>query len=365
MYLLILLLIAQRLYEVAVGEKNFKRHEKELLTPLDVNEKRQMIIMHVLWFLSIITEYHIHGKLVSQPFFLAGLFILLFCQSVRFQTIKMLGTYWTHLPISFRHQKIVTDGPYNYLRHPNYLVVIIELALVPLLAGLYWSAIIFSLLNLLFITRRITIEERALSHLKEYQRIKMKKKLIPLLFSFTLLINVSWADNISFNSSDFKEAQEASTYFMFEGHSKKFGMVTTAFEGYAKKGELSFKETQEGFNNIRLTLDTNQIDTDNSMRDKKMQGKCLESHEYPLITVTIPEISKEQARQTVQGVMKVREKEVNLPIIITKKGNLYSGEASFSLTEADIPDPSIAIAKVEDKFVIKFQVELKENSSHQ
>ena len=87
MYLLILLLIAQRLYEVAVGEKNFKWHEKDLLIPLNVNEKKQMIIMHVLWFLSIIIEYHIHGKLVSQPFFFAGLFILLLCQSVRFQTM--------------------------------------------------------------------------------------------------------------------------------------------------------------------------------------------------------------------------------------------------------------------------------------
>ena len=358
-YILILLLIIQRLYEVSIGEKNFKRHQTELISPLNTKEKKQMILMHTMWFISMLLEYQIHGKIISQSSFIMGLAILFFCQYVRFQTMKILDGYWTHLPVAFKNQKIVDYGPYTYLRHPNYLAVTIEIALVPLLAGLFLTAGIFSLLNIIFILRRIKMEEAALNKLQEYKRLKMKKKMIPLLFSLTLMVNSVQAETINFKNKNFDEAKGAPTYFMFEGHSKKFGMVTTSFQGYAKKGELVFEDSPEKISQIKLTIDTKKIDTDNGMRDEKMRDKCLESDKFPLITVEIPELSKLLDQQVVEGVMTVKEKKVKLPITVTKKGNTYLGQTSFKLSDADIPDPSIAIAKVKDSFDVKFQVKLE------
>jgi methyltransferase len=58
---------------------------------------------------------------------------------------------------------LVRTGPFRWFRHPNYLVVIVEIAVLPLAFGAVWIALLFSGLNLLLIIRRIRIEERVLA----------------------------------------------------------------------------------------------------------------------------------------------------------------------------------------------------------
>jgi methyltransferase len=88
------------------------------------------------------------------------------CQAVRFHSMKALGESWTHLPVAYRGQKIVRNGLYAYFRHPNYLVVAVEIAVVPLLAKAYWTAAIFSLANAIFLYRRIRTEEALLEKVR-------------------------------------------------------------------------------------------------------------------------------------------------------------------------------------------------------
>ncbi len=59
-------------------------------------------------------------------------------------------------------EKPVTGGPYRYLRHPNYLAVILEMACLPLAWGLWRLAIVFSVGNAVILYLRIREEERAL-----------------------------------------------------------------------------------------------------------------------------------------------------------------------------------------------------------
>jgi methyltransferase len=58
--------------------------------------------------------------------------------------------------------KLVTRGPYRFIRHPNYLAVIIEFVVIPVLCGAYITAVVFSLANAWILARRIPQEERAL-----------------------------------------------------------------------------------------------------------------------------------------------------------------------------------------------------------
>lgn len=357
-FLLILLLAGQRLNEVTRGNRNLKLHERELVSPLDRSEKTQMLLLHSLWFIAMLAEYAWHGNLVSQNVFVIGILVLLGCQYVRFQTMKVMGDYWTHYPVAFKEQTIVDHGPFTFVRHPNYLAVIVEIALVPLLGSLFWTAAIFTILNLFFLNRRMDMEERSLQKIEGYKKLQMKKKLIPFVFTLALITNVALGDSMKFESKSFKEAKNAPTYFMFKGESTKFGLITTSYEGYAKKGELQFEKTSEKLSNVRLKIASGNIDTDNDMRDEKMRNKCLEPQKYPEITVTIPEISMTTESQTVDGVMTVRGKEVPLKITITKKEDTFNGETSFKLSQTDIPDPSIAIAKVKEKFLIRFQAKL-------
>jgi methyltransferase len=59
---------------------------------------------------------------------------------------------------------LVTDGPYRWLRHPNYLAVTVEVAALPLVHTAWVTAVVFSIANaILLLGWRIPVEERALA----------------------------------------------------------------------------------------------------------------------------------------------------------------------------------------------------------
>ena len=57
----------------------------------------------------------------------------------------------------------VARGPYRWLRHPNYLIVVLEIAVVPLALGLPLFALVFSLANAALLAYRIRVENQALA----------------------------------------------------------------------------------------------------------------------------------------------------------------------------------------------------------
>ena len=82
-----------------------------------------------------------------------------------------------------RPDQIVITGPYAFIRHPNYLVVILEIAALPLLHTAYLSALALSLLNAVVLTSRIRTEEQALAQVSGWSTaMASRKRLIPFLF---------------------------------------------------------------------------------------------------------------------------------------------------------------------------------------
>jgi methyltransferase len=90
-----------------------------------------------------------------------GAFALL--QALRLWIIQSLGPFWTTRIITLPDAPLVRRGPYRFLRHPNYVVVTAEIAVLPLAFGAWRIAAIFSVLNLALLAWRIRIEERALA----------------------------------------------------------------------------------------------------------------------------------------------------------------------------------------------------------
>ncbi len=76
-----------------------------------------------------------------------------------------MGDYWNTKILVTPNTHPVNQGPYKYIRHPNYLAVIVEIAVIPLIFSCYFTAVFFSVLNLIVLRRRIRIEEQALSTL--------------------------------------------------------------------------------------------------------------------------------------------------------------------------------------------------------
>jgi methyltransferase len=89
-----------------------------------------------------------------------AVFVLL--QIGRAWVLASLGRYWCTRIITLADAPLITAGPYRWLRHPNYLVVIAEVAVLPLAFSALGIAITFSILNALLLSHRIRVENAAL-----------------------------------------------------------------------------------------------------------------------------------------------------------------------------------------------------------
>jgi methyltransferase len=83
-------------------------------------------------------------------------------QGLRVWTLASLGRYWTTRIIVMPDASLVRSGPYRYLRHPNYTVVVLEIALLPLALGSWQLALGFSIANAIVLAWRIRTEETTL-----------------------------------------------------------------------------------------------------------------------------------------------------------------------------------------------------------
>ncbi|MFZ3590926.1 isoprenylcysteine carboxyl methyltransferase family protein [Bacillus sp. DJP31] len=167
-YLVFTLIILQRLCELKVASKN-ERWMKEK-GGYEVGEEHYslMVLMHSAFFITLLLEVLILDKeLTSFWPFLAILFLV--TQAMRVWALLSLGKYWNTKIIVLPNTTIVKKGPYKYLRHPNYVIVIVEILLIPLLFQAYWTAAIFSILNAWMLSVRIPLEEKALMAETDYQ----------------------------------------------------------------------------------------------------------------------------------------------------------------------------------------------------
>jgi methyltransferase len=89
-----------------------------------------------------------------------ALYVLL--QIARVWVLASLGSRWTTRIIVLLDAPLVKAGPYRFISHPNYAVVVAEIAVLPLVFGLWPIALIFSALNAAVLTVRIREENRAL-----------------------------------------------------------------------------------------------------------------------------------------------------------------------------------------------------------
>jgi methyltransferase len=154
--LLIGFITAQRLAELVLAQRNTRRLIAEGGVEFGKSHYPFMVALHAGWLAGL--WWLGHARPVDPV--LLGLFVLL--QAGRLWVIASLGRRWTTRVIVLPGASLVARGPYRFLEHPNYLIVALEIAVVPLALGLPVFAAVFTLLNAAVLYVRIRAENAAL-----------------------------------------------------------------------------------------------------------------------------------------------------------------------------------------------------------
>lgn len=157
------LIIIQRISELILSKRNENYLRSKGAVEHDKDGYKYIVLMHNLFFVSFIVEF-IFLQRQLNPYWQILLIIFICIQLLRYWAIFTLGKRWNTKILVLPDTELIISGPYKYLKHPNYVAVIIEIAVIPLLFSCYFAAIIFSVLNLIVLKRRIKIEEEVLKN---------------------------------------------------------------------------------------------------------------------------------------------------------------------------------------------------------
>ena len=153
--------VAQRLAELRLAERNSERIRSIGGYEVGASHYSRIVLLHALFLGSVFAEF-LMRRPEPSPWMAAAAAAFLLLQAARFWCIRSLGPYWNTRVFVVPGMQLVRKGPYRWLKHPNYLVVTLEMLAFPLLFGCFWTACLFPAANVLLLRRRIAVEEEAL-----------------------------------------------------------------------------------------------------------------------------------------------------------------------------------------------------------
>jgi methyltransferase len=152
------LVAIERAIELIYAARNTRRLLARGATEYGASHYGLIVLLHAAWLIAIVALAP-----RGRPPVWGWLMLYIILQIPRLWIIASLGPYWTTRIISLPDEPLRRSGPYRFLRHPNYLVVAAEIAVLPLAFREASAALVFSALNLALLAWRVRIENRALA----------------------------------------------------------------------------------------------------------------------------------------------------------------------------------------------------------
>jgi methyltransferase len=147
---------AERVAELILANRNTARLLKRGAREMASAHYPAIVALHAAWLAGLWLLAW------DRPIRPAWLMLFGVVQILRFWVLITLRERWTTRIIVLPGAPLVKTGPYRFLNHPNYVVVVAEIAILPLVFDLPWYALAFSLLNAFVLTIRVTAENAAL-----------------------------------------------------------------------------------------------------------------------------------------------------------------------------------------------------------
>jgi len=159
---LVVLVALERLVEMVISRRNarwaFARGAREY----GADHYPLMVALHTSLLVAALAEVWLLDPRPIPALTALCLLLLTGTMAVRYWVIGTLGHRWNTRVIVLPEGQVVTGGPFRFLRHPNYLAVVVEIAVLPLVHAAFVTAIVFSVANAALLCVRIKVEDEAL-----------------------------------------------------------------------------------------------------------------------------------------------------------------------------------------------------------
>jgi methyltransferase len=146
-----------RIVELLYAARNTRRLRARGGVEIAREQYPWFVVLHASWLVAMLVSI---PPATMPNLFLLAIFVL--AQAARIWIIASLGPYWTTRVITLPGVPLVRRGPYAFMRHPNYAIVCVELAALPLAFSAWQIALVFTAANAALLTWRIRAEDAAL-----------------------------------------------------------------------------------------------------------------------------------------------------------------------------------------------------------
>jgi methyltransferase len=153
---------AQRVTELVISARHARHVRVRGAREFGAGHFPFLVSVHVLFFVCLATEVVFLGARPGSAWPL-WFVVWLGAQALRYTAIRALGERWNVRILIVPGEPLVRSGPYRFLRHPNYVAVVLELIAASLMFGAWRTAIVISALNAIVLRTRIRAEEAALA----------------------------------------------------------------------------------------------------------------------------------------------------------------------------------------------------------
>ena len=158
-------LAVERGVELVVSQRNLRWSRARGGVEWGAGHYRWMVLLHMAFLLGLAVEPRWLGAAPSPVVSAIGAVGAVGAQALRWWCITTLGPRWNTRVVIVPGLSPVVAGPYRWLRHPNYVAVVLEGVALPLLGGAYLTGVVFTVLNAWLLTVRIRVEDAALATL--------------------------------------------------------------------------------------------------------------------------------------------------------------------------------------------------------
>ncbi len=183
-YLALLVLVGLgRLIELMISRRNQRKLEQQGVRKIAEPHFRWMVVVHAGVLAGAAAEVILlHRPLI--PKLAATMFVLfILANGLRWWVIRTLAGHWNVEVMASSRVGVVTTGPYRWVRHPNYVAVVVEVFSLPLIHTAWITALVGSLANLEILRLRVRVEDGTLMADPAYREtMGAKPAFIPRFF---------------------------------------------------------------------------------------------------------------------------------------------------------------------------------------